>query len=165
MVMLWDGLSESFEAALIDEFQDTDPVQFEIFSELFGKNQKHWLYLIGDPKQSIYRFRGADLEAYFAFAKRTKAVKYSLDTNYRATTPLVESVNAFFSESEKPFLHPELSFVSVEPNRGGQSDKGKSYREDGEIKPAFVIREMNWNKEKKPRATLGQTSHSKGYGQ
>ena len=151
---LRDGLSESFEAALIDEFQDTDPVQFEIFSELFGKNQKHWLYLIGDPKQSIYRFRGADLEAYFAFAKRTKAVKYSLDTNYRATTPLVESVNAFFSESEKPFLHPELSFVSVEPNRGGQSDKEKSYREDGEIKPAFVIREMNWNKEKKPRAPL-----------
>ena len=63
-------LCDSFDAALIDEFQDTDPVQFEIFSRLFGHKGKHWLYLIGDPKQSIYRFRGADLEAYFDFAKR-----------------------------------------------------------------------------------------------
>ena len=72
-------LRESFEAALIDEFQDTDPVQFQIFSRLFGKEEKHWLYLIGDPKQSIYRFRGADLEAYFDFAKKTQAQGYSFE--------------------------------------------------------------------------------------
>ena len=80
-------LCDSFDAALIDEFQDTDPVQFEIFSRLFGHKGKHWLYLIGDPKQSIYRFRGADLEAYFDFAKKTNAQRYSLDTNFRTVTP------------------------------------------------------------------------------
>ena len=120
-------LRESFEAALIDEFQDTDPVQFQIFSRLFGKEEKHWLYLIGDPKQSIYRFRGADLEAYFDFAKKTQAQRYSLKTNFRTVTPLVESVNAFFEESDQPFLHDELSFLPVDPNRDGAADKEKIF--------------------------------------
>ncbi|OUU37176.1 MAG: exodeoxyribonuclease V subunit beta [Verrucomicrobia bacterium TMED56] len=151
---LREGLSESIDAALIDEFQDTDPVQFEIFKELFGKSEKHWLYLIGDPKQSIYRFRGADLEAYFAFAKSTRAKKYSLDTNYRTVTPLVRSINAFFDNSVDPFLHPELAFVPVNPDFGGEADEKKTYREDGEIKPAFLIREMDWVKEKKPAVPL-----------
>ena len=95
-VALRKSLGDAFDAAMIDEFQDTDPVQFKIFRELFGKEKKHWLYLIGDPKQSIYRFRGADLEAYFDFAKKTNAVKFSLDTNFRTVTPLVRAVNAFF---------------------------------------------------------------------
>ena len=146
------GLRDSFDAALIDEFQDTDPVQFEIFSKLFGELGEHWLYLIGDPKQSIYRFRGADLEAYFDFAKKTKALKYSLDTNYRTVTPLVESVNAFFSNSHEPFLHQELPFAPVKPNRAGKADKEKAYVEEYEGKPAFVIRELGWRKEKEPKA-------------
>ena len=141
-------LRASFDAALIDEFQDTDPVQFDIFRELFAKTNTHWLYLIGDPKQSIYRFRGADLEAYFDFAKKTKAVKYSLDTNYRTVTPLVESVNAFFDQAESPFLHANLPFASVNPNTGGSADKEKIYLEGGHTKPAFIIRELDCGKEK-----------------
>ncbi|MDG1138423.1 MAG: exodeoxyribonuclease V subunit beta [Opitutales bacterium] len=145
-------LRASFDAALIDEFQDTDPVQFDIFRELFGKNNTHWLYLIGDPKQSIYRFRGADLEAYFDFAEKTKAVKYSLDTNYRTVTPLVESVNAFFDQAVSPFLHTNLPFASVNPNEGGSADKDKHYSEDGQTKPAFIIRELDCEKEQEPAA-------------
>ena len=152
------GLRESFDAALIDEFQDTDPVQFKIFSKLFGEEKSHWLFLIGDPKQSIYRFRGADLEAYFDFAEKSNAMKYSLDTNFRATTPLVKSVNAFFAESEEPFLHPELPFFPVNPNPGGKADKSKTFTEGGEKGSAFVIREMEWNKEKKPDKTLARAS-------
>jgi len=143
-------LRDSFDAALIDEFQDTDPVQFEIFSRLFGQKGNHWLFLIGDPKQSIYRFRGADLEAYFNFAKKTNAQRYSLDTNFRTVTPLVEAVNAFFEKSEKPFLHDELSFVPVKPNRNGPADKEKMFM--GGKKPALVIRELQWNKNKAPSA-------------
>jgi len=135
-------LRESFDAALIDEFQDTDPVQFQIFSKLFGEGRAHWLYLIGDPKQSIYRFRGADLEAYFDFAKKTQAVKYSLDTNFRTVTPLVESVNSFFEKAPSPFLHDELKFSRVSPNEGGQADRDKAYHEANEPKPAFLIREL-----------------------
>jgi exodeoxyribonuclease V beta subunit len=144
------SLGKAFDAALIDEFQDTDPVQFEIFRELFGNTGKHWLYLIGDPKQSIYRFRGADLEAYFDFARKTKAVKYSLDTNFRTVTPLVGAVNAFFSTSENPFLHGDLPFQEVNPNLDGEADKEKTYREGEGIPPPFVISEMEWEGEKGP---------------
>ena len=149
-------LRDSFDAALIDEFQDTDPVQFEIFSRLFGQKSKHWLYLIGDPKQSIYRFRGADLEAYFDFAKKTQAQKYSLDTNFRTATPLVESVNAFFQKSSKPFLHNELSFLPVYPNADGPADKEKMFM--GGKKPAFVIRELEWKNDKEPTAEVARSA-------
>jgi exodeoxyribonuclease V beta subunit len=149
-------LRDSFDAALIDEFQDTDPVQFEIFSRLFGHEGKHWLYLIGDPKQSIYRFRGADLEAYFDFAKKTNAQKYSLDTNFRTVTPLVESVNAFFEKSDKPFLHEELSFTPVNPDKKGSADSSKMFM--GGNKPAFVIRELEWEKDKEPSIEVAKTA-------
>ena len=149
-------LRDSFDAALIDEFQDTDPVQFEIFSRLFGYEGKHWLYLIGDPKQSIYRFRGADLEAYFDFAKKTNAQRYSLNTNYRTVTPLVESVNAFFEKSDKPFLHEELSFTPVNPNRNGSADSSKTFMCGNE--PAFVIRELEWKKDKEPNNEEAKTA-------
>ena len=151
------GLRESFDAALIDEFQDTDPVQFKIFSKLFGEEKSHWLFLIGDPKQSIYRFRGADLEAYFDFAEKSNAMKYSLDTNFRATTPLVKSVNAFFAESEEPFPHPELPFFPLTQTAEGRRIKAKPLRRGGE-RSAFVIREMEWNKEKKPGSNLARAS-------
>jgi exodeoxyribonuclease V beta subunit len=147
------SLGDAFDAAMIDEFQDTDPVQFEIFRELFGITGKHWLYLIGDPKQSIYRFRGADLEAYFDFAKKTNAVKYSLDTNFRTVTPLVGAVNAFFSESQNPFMHDDLSFEEVNPNEDGEADKEKAFAEGDDLPPPFVIREMEWVGEKGPTKT------------
>jgi exodeoxyribonuclease V beta subunit len=141
------GLRQSFDAALIDEFQDTDPVQFEIFRRVFGNTGKHWLFLIGDPKQSIYRFRGADLEAYFHFAHKTNAKKYSLDTNYRTSTPLVEAVNAFFSQVEDPFLHKELPFSKVKPDPGGQADKTKIYSEGNIPQDPLVVREIKWKKQ------------------
>ena len=144
------SLGDAFDAAMIDEFQDTDPVQFKIFRELFGKNEEHWLYLIGDPKQSIYRFRGADLEAYFNFAKKTNAVKFSLDTNFRTVTPLVGAVNAFFSKSQNPFLHDDLPFEQVKPNLKGSTDKEKTFQEGDNFPPPFVIREMEWEGEKGP---------------
>jgi exodeoxyribonuclease V beta subunit len=147
------SLGDAFDAALIDEFQDTDPVQFEIFRKLFGTTGEHWLYLIGDPKQSIYRFRGADLEAYFDFARKTKAVKYSLDTNFRTVAPLVRAVNAFFSKSENPFLHEDLSFEEVNPNEGGEADKEKAFWEGDDLPPPLVIREMEWEGEKGPTKT------------
>lgn len=141
------GLRQSFDAVLIDEFQDTDPVQFEIFRRVFGDTENHWLFLIGDPKQSIYRFRGADLEAYFEFARKTNAKKYSLGTNYRTSTPLVEAVNAFFSQVEDPFLHKELLFSEVSPDAGGRADETKVYSEENLPREPLVIREVKWKKQ------------------
>jgi exodeoxyribonuclease V beta subunit len=138
------SLRQAFDAALIDEFQDTDPVQFQIFRELFADTQKHWLYLIGDPKQSIYRFRGADLEAYFSFASNTGAKVYSLDTNYRTTSPLVTGINHFLSASKtSPFQHPQLSFHEVSPNLGGSADENKTFFMQGKQSPPLVLREIS----------------------
>ena len=126
---------------MIDEFQDTDPVQFTIFRSSFITGN-HWLFLIGDPKQSIYRFRGADLEAYFKFGNETGGQKYSLDTNYRAVTPLVEATNSFFEKSNDPFLHPHLKFQAVKVKKGGSVDQNKTYLQSGELVAPFEVREL-----------------------
>ena len=88
-----------FKAVLIDEFQDTDPLQWKIFSSLFlNKEFSGPLYLVGDPKQSIYRFRNADLYTYFDAKKEFGNKRcFSLDTNYRSTRRLVEQLNILFS--------------------------------------------------------------------
>ncbi len=138
-----DTLRKKFDAALIDEFQDTDPVQFHIFRKLFADTNQHWLYLIGDPKQSIYRFRGADLEAYFSFARQTGASVFSLDKNFRTTSSLVSGINAFLSAPrDSPFHHPQLPFVPVSPNQNGAADQEKTFSWSGENSPPFEIREL-----------------------
>jgi len=81
------------EVVLVDEFQDTDPVQWEILRTAFAAQVP--LVLIGDPKQSIYAFRGADVVAY-TDAVRTASEQYSLGENHRADTGVVRAVNALF---------------------------------------------------------------------
>lgn len=85
-----------FEAVLIDEFQDTDRTQWTLFKTLFL--DKVPLFLIGDPKQSIYRFRGGDIYAYLeAKSALKRAFHGELSCNFRADPPLVEAINALFS--------------------------------------------------------------------
>jgi exodeoxyribonuclease V beta subunit len=76
-----------YKAALIDEFQDTDGLQYAIFSRLFGR--EHCLFLIGDPKQAIYSFRGADLAAYLRAGGECDRTA-TLATNYRSTPELIQ---------------------------------------------------------------------------
>ncbi len=83
-----------FAIALVDEFQDTDSVQYQIFSSVFG-NPEHGFFMIGDPKQSIYKFRGADIYCYLQ-AKKDAVNHYTLDTNYRSEKGMVAAVNALF---------------------------------------------------------------------
>jgi exodeoxyribonuclease V beta subunit len=92
-----------FGAALIDEFQDTDQTQFPIFSNAFEGCP---LFLIGDPKQSIFRFRGADIHAYLRAAKAATR-KYTLLENYRSTPAYVKAVDALFTRASDPFVVPE----------------------------------------------------------
>jgi exodeoxyribonuclease V beta subunit len=140
--ILRESLRSSFEVAMIDEFQDTDPVQFTIFRELFAGTGKHWLFLIGDPKQSIYRFRGADLEAYFDFGRKTGGRKFSLETNFRTVAPLVQATNEIFEKCKKPFLHDELLFRPVKANFAEPVDHSKEYQEDENPVAPLVIREL-----------------------
>lgn len=88
---------KKYKAAIIDEFQDTDPIQWEIFQKLFFVESMKALYLVGDPKQSIYRFRKADvytyLEARDLLGERSV---YQLNTNFRSSKSLIGALNALF---------------------------------------------------------------------
>ena len=89
--------------ALIDEFQDTSPLQYRLFEQLYrtADNDPHTaLLLIGDPKQSIYGFRGADIYSYLSARRATAGRHYVLGTNYRSTQALVDAVNHSFARAE-----------------------------------------------------------------
>lgn len=92
-----------YSAALIDEFQDTDSIQYAIFNALF-EGKKRTLYLIGDPKQAIYSFRGADIFTYMQ-AARAADQRFTLGTNYRSDPRLITAVNTVFSGIEAPFIY------------------------------------------------------------
>lgn len=104
--MLAERIREQYPVAMIDEFQDTDPQQYRIFSAIYAGHDECGFYMIGDPKQAIYAFRGADIFTYMA-AKTQASATYSLETNYRSTQALVSGVNALFSVSGKPFVYQD----------------------------------------------------------
>ena len=110
-----DAVSRSYPVALIDEFQDTDPVQYQNIKDLF-KARAEAVFLVGDPKQAIYSFRGADLFTYLS-AREDVDNLYFIDTNFRSVAGLVDAVNALF-EREKPpaFMHEDMGFV---PSKAG----------------------------------------------
>lgn len=99
---LLDIIRKRFKYLIVDEFQDTDRVQYSIFKKIFidyGKSNK--LIVVGDPKQAIYSFRGADVNTYLDAQKDFKSEEmYSLDTNYRSMKELTESVNDFFIKTD-----------------------------------------------------------------
>ena len=102
-----------FHAALIDEFQDTDAIQEEIFAALFGAANDRWLFLIGDPKQAIYGFRGADIFTYLNAARRATE-RFTLAKNHRSESALVAAINHLFGRATNPFVLPEIEFRPVE---------------------------------------------------
>lgn len=108
---LRETLRKHYRAALIDEFQDTDPLQYEILRYFFDDGTSP-MFLIGDPRQAIYSFRGADLFAYLTARKRIANI-HTLRTNYRSTPQLVLAINAIFSHHPCPFVFPEIPFLPV----------------------------------------------------
>ncbi|MBU0485668.1 MAG: exodeoxyribonuclease V subunit beta [Proteobacteria bacterium] len=100
-----------YPVALIDEFQDTDPVQYEIFKDVYQQGQG-LLYLIGDPKQAIYSFRGADIYAYIQ-AVRDVPARYGLEENWRSVPGLIQAVNSIFGQVAAPFVFDEIPFVAA----------------------------------------------------
>jgi exodeoxyribonuclease V beta subunit len=96
-------ITQQYPVALVDEFQDTAPGQYRILDLLYrvaDNDRAHGLFLIGDPKQSIYGFRGADIHSYLAARSATEGRHYRLDTNFRSTHALVGAVNALFLHAE-----------------------------------------------------------------
>ena len=105
-------LSEKYQVAMIDEFQDTDPVQYDIFQRIYGNNQSSIVFFVGDPKQAIYSFRGADIYTYLKAANDTKN-QYTLDTNWRSHPDLIKALNLLFSYSDNPFYDSSIAYQKV----------------------------------------------------
>ncbi|HKS15457.1 MAG TPA: exodeoxyribonuclease V subunit beta [Pseudomonas sp.] len=96
-------IREQFPVALIDEFQDTDPVQYGIFERIYRISEnrvENGLFMIGDPKQAIYAFRGADIFTYLSARRATAGRLHSLDTNFRSSQDMVSAVNRVFLHAE-----------------------------------------------------------------
>lgn len=116
------ALSQRYAAALIDEFQDTDPIQYAIFQHIYaGRDQP--VFLVGDPKQAIYSFRGADIFAYL-HARRNTTRHYTLDVNWRSDPRLLQALNAVFGTvGERPFLFDGIPFHRAIPAEQKQHAK------------------------------------------
>lgn len=101
---LAERIRTQFPVAMIDEFQDTDPVQYSIFNRVYRVEKncpEQALILIGDPKQAIYAFRGADIHTYLRARQATRGRHYTLDTNFRSSKAMVAAVNHVFEVAEQ----------------------------------------------------------------
>ncbi|MBN2433359.1 MAG: exodeoxyribonuclease V subunit beta [Acidobacteria bacterium] len=128
-------LRDDFEAVLIDEFQDTDPVQYAIFEWLFGQ-ETPLLFFIGDPKQAIYSFRGADVFAYLQAATSVQDERrYTMTVSYRAEPCLVAAVNRLFQGPAKPFVFDEISAGAVSPS----PDSERMILREGSVRHAPLV--------------------------
>lgn len=114
---LAQALAAKWRVALIDEFQDTDPLQYAIFHTAFIR-QGVPVFLVGDPKQAIYGFRGADIHAYLAAAAETAPEQsYTLHTNYRSHRNLVNGIGHLFAARSRPFVLPQIAYPAVQAAR------------------------------------------------
>ena len=117
-------IRDKYKAVLIDEFQDTDPVQYEIFNTVFMDDSKKSspdapvIFFIGDPKQAIYSFRSADVFTYFnATMSESVSSTHMLDKSFRTQSQLVKDLNTLFYTGDtsnfNPFVLDEMEYKDV----------------------------------------------------
>lgn len=130
---LGDKIKQLYPLAMVDEFQDTDFRQYHIFRALYNENNSDGtLILIGDPKQAIYSFRGADVFTYQQ-AKADTQKHYTLDINYRSTEPYVEMVNQIFKYNKNSFLLKNL--IQFQPVNSPLNNKLQILENDQPVTP------------------------------
>lgn len=119
--------------AMIDEFQDTDSQQYAIFSKIYRDNPEKntGFIMIGDPKQAIYRFRGADIFTYLKASEEAQS-RFELTKNYRSEKHLVDGVNALFDFPQSPFIYQNINFTAVD----SRDDHLRFYL-NGKAEPAY----------------------------
>ncbi len=156
-------IRQQFPVALIDEFQDTDPVQYRIFNRVYQVAQNNpdtCLLMIGDPKQAIYSFRGADIHTYLNARKDVQSRTWTLGRNYRSAAPMVAAVNRVFSHADQnsdrgAFLFGKgqdsaLPFQGVEAN-----GTGRLWWVEGKPQPCLTF----WPVEPEEQENGGQPGH------
>ncbi|MDP6979746.1 MAG: exodeoxyribonuclease V subunit beta [Myxococcota bacterium] len=111
-------LRSAFSAALVDEFQDTDQLQYEIVRRIWHDANAP-LFLIGDPKQAIYAFRGADVHAYLRAKGDASERCFTLNVNWRSDPGLIDALASLFSpDNGSPFRMEEIRFEAVTARPG-----------------------------------------------
>jgi exodeoxyribonuclease V beta subunit len=166
------ALAERWPLLLIDEFQDTDPRQWDIFSSIHDATdpEQRLLCLIGDPKQAIYRFRGGDLETYLRARDRVRrlaetgeaagrlAGEYALDANYRSRPAVLQALETVFTAHAQPFRDPRIEFHPLRA-AGGAADA--DLRIDDANVPALTL---HWLPPPAPDKTQHHSSNAyKGF--
>ncbi|PIT24477.1 exodeoxyribonuclease V subunit beta [Snodgrassella alvi] len=131
------ALAQTWQIALVDECQDTDPLQYRIFKTAFAA-QNRPLIMVGDPKQAIYRFRGADIHAYLRAAADTPPQqRYTLTTNYRSHQALVQAIGHLFSGKQLPFI---IEGIDYPPVQAQATDNRLHTSQKDNVMPAVVVR-------------------------
>lgn len=152
-IRIRQSLNKKYKAALIDEFQDTDYIQYDIFSSLFKGYAP--LFLIGDPKQSIYGFRGADIAAYIKAAKNVDR-KYTLSQNWRSDEELVEAVNTLFSGRENPFVYKDIDYLCSQKSKKPETDDEEGFKGENPGLEIFAFSGKSADLTKKPDDIISQ---------
>ncbi|MEB3176138.1 MAG: UvrD-helicase domain-containing protein [Synechococcus sp.] len=146
-----------FSCCLIDEFQDTDPIQWRLFAALFDADAP--LVLIGDPKQAIYRFRGGDIRTYRSATADPQRQRFSLDTNRRSDPALLQVLNGLFS-GDSCFGSSAIRYREVLPPEGANSSRLRLA--DGQPAPPVRLRWLGEEADGKP---LNRTALRQGLAQ
>ncbi len=132
---LSDALNAQWPVALVDEFQDTDGLQYEILDRIHRDavgNARGRLVMIGDPKQAIYRFRGGDIDAYLRAASQVDAEDVMhLDTNHRSARGYVDACNELFEIAGQALSADTQHAIAYRDVLSGARRDGNPYRVDG----------------------------------
>ncbi len=147
-MVLAERLRAQYRFALVDEFQDTDPRQWDIFRRVFAEPPAAAaLFLIGDPKQAIYGFRGGDVHTYLQ-ARERAAEAPRLAHNFRSRPGLLRAIDALYANAgEQAFLDPRIRFEPVEP---GSKRSDADYLLDGVPAPALTLHLLDADADGKP---------------
>ncbi|MGL4381151.1 MAG: exodeoxyribonuclease V subunit beta [Vibrio sp.] len=133
--LLGERIRALYPVAMIDEFQDTDPLQYSIFSRLYLEHPHCGWLMIGDPKQAIYAFRGADIFTYIK-ARNQVSAHYTLGTNWRSSAAMVAAVNHVFSSASDPFIYRhDIPFLPV---AASPSADLRHWTLAGQVQPALT---------------------------
>ncbi|WP_075434053.1 exodeoxyribonuclease V subunit beta [Buchnera aphidicola] len=127
------NILKKYTITIIDECQDIDSIQFNIFYRLYNNSYNKSLILIGDPKQSIYGFRGANIASYLKLKKKIKKC-FFLERNFRSSENIVKGINIIFSRLKQPFILKDIPF---QPSKVHSGNKKIKFVVDNKTQPAF----------------------------
>jgi exodeoxyribonuclease V beta subunit len=145
-----DRLRQRYRVVLVDEFQDTDPIQWRVLQEAFGGGETT-LVLVGDPKQAIYSFRGADVRAYLDAAR--DAARFTLGVNWRADQLLLDATEALFNPLQMG--DEAIRFRSV----NAPADRARSAMEDFPAQAPIRLRLVSNNQPGLPKTAAKGLLH------